>query len=745
MAQERDKPPSNQAFLQKLDRQRLNKPCNRIIDLRGKVAGECQAYMFGGRTHYLDDRAYLLAKQLLDRFGGQYTVGVYESLHKALKTLNQQQVESVSTDNRDAEKEILKRDPTQPQLLSFDHFLQRKEARILYATSVDINIEDVLYHASTVDITTSSIRIALRRAHTLAAGDAVSVNFTALNESGGTNLLRNIPYRIIKVEHDEKRTYAILIRKRDDNQAVTVWLDNWTTQNTLSHLDLDDELANLASRYYLRLLIRTSDVPLLWLGQSHDPEPIKAFHLMPNGGNTLAVLEDKDTKANLSLLPIKKVIDSNTAYIVTVFNVDNKLKSIAVPRNQPNLVAKIINLHHTQQGSHILLLQTEKLQIDQSVFNTEMTFIAEQDKDYADSLADRLDSITQLLTITELSASCINTKPETAFSADEIEQYTLVNTWQTELPNSTLLRHHLRREEPRYFIRTEVTVHIDKQSFKVTTSEMSSVGMSVIIPSEIKLRAESRIKVDFTRWQKQTKEHFLNNIPYIVKNSSISNGETTLNLRRLTLSCSSNVNHFFESAIENNKAKLETNDHDVILGKEAAIFRSVFASTLSSIPFYLGMDADNKRILQAIATTNNNHASEYDSLWRALIKLVTSLSEQIKNQPNRDNSSVSFGLYCYQNKRQEWIINTDLDFISAAEKAFFISRALANEHYLFFHCSLMPIALNTLDGEVDLNEQLSQLRNQSAHKVKQIREILYSLFGMGNLTDITDVIEAVYK
>jgi len=60
----------NKAFLRQYEIQRLNKTCNRIVDLRGKVAGECQAYTFGDRTHYLDDRAYLLAKQLLDNFNG---------------------------------------------------------------------------------------------------------------------------------------------------------------------------------------------------------------------------------------------------------------------------------------------------------------------------------------------------------------------------------------------------------------------------------------------------------------------------------------------------------------------------------------------------------------------------------------------------------------------------------------------------------------------------------------------------
>ena len=53
----------NKAFLQEIERQRLNKPSSLAIDLRNKVAGECQPYLFGGITHHLDDRGYLLVKR----------------------------------------------------------------------------------------------------------------------------------------------------------------------------------------------------------------------------------------------------------------------------------------------------------------------------------------------------------------------------------------------------------------------------------------------------------------------------------------------------------------------------------------------------------------------------------------------------------------------------------------------------------------------------------------------------------
>ena len=47
--------------------------------------------------------------------------------------------------------------------------------------------------------------------------------------------------------------------------------------------------------------------------------------------------------------------------------------------------------------------------------------------------------------------------------------------------------------------------------------------------------------------------------------------------------------------------------------------------------------------------------------------------------------------------------------------------------------------------EVDLVQQLAQLRNHSQHKVKQIREVLTKLFAVGELTDITALLTAVYR
>jgi hypothetical protein len=743
MAKDNETSTRNEAFLRQLEIQRLNKPCNRIIDLRGKVAGECQAYTFGDRIHYLDDRAYLLAKQLLDRFNGRYTMGVYDSLLKALKMLDQQQ-QNVTFDTK---KEILHQDPLQPQYIPFDQILQRKERRIVYASPIDITIADVLYHGSTIDITSSAIKITLRRAHSIERGDYVGVTFSGLNQADTTNLLTKISYKVIQIEHDEKHTYAILVRNRDDNIEITKWFDNWTQQHdNPAHIDLDDSIFNLANLYYLRLFTRSLNIPLLWLSQSNDPEPIKAFHSMLGGDKVLECLNNAH-KTDLSLLPIKQVMLSSEDYLVVIFKINNTLKSIAVPRCDPTLIAKALNWHRQQQQSHVLLLQPAKQQFNPAIFDDELAFISKLDLNYSKVLSSRLSSITQTISIIDLSSVCLNINSAATFNENELRKFNIVNTVQDQLPIATSFKHYIQRTRQRFFVNTPVIAHLGDQFFNVYTIDFSRDGLSLHIPNDIKIPQDARITIDFTRWQNQTSKHDLFGISFLVKNKiALADGHTRLGLQRLSHLSPVSINQFFESVIERNKDKLVINNRDLITGKETSIYRQLLPATISSIPLYFGLDSNQKRILQAIATTQFNHADQNDSLWRALAKMVVPLSKIIKNQSSGDNSSASFGLYCYQNKAKnnDWVITTDFDFSYSTAKDLFISRAIANEHYVFFQCSLAPIQVNALDNEDDLKTQLLSLRNQTPHKVKQIRDILYGLFGIGNLIDVTDILEAAY-
>ena len=730
----------NESFLRRHEHQRLNKSCNRIIDLRGKVAGECQAYTFGGLTHYLDDRAYLVAKQLLDRFNGRYTVGVNEALFKALKTLTN---ESTATNTRQAIKPILIRDQSDVQFIAFDQLLLRKEPRIQYATAIDLHVADVLYHATTIDITSSAIRITLKRAFTLEDGDKISVSFPEFLTSSQTKLLAKIHYRLFKVEHDQRRTYAILVRDHDDNKKVTAWFDRWTqSHNTLEYLDFDNELSNLASHYYLRLYSTTLNSPLFWLNDKPKQKSIIAFNLTPVAETALNSLRMADNNIDFSLLPIQQTAEQQDDYLIIIHQQDGKPQSIVIAGDKPQLVASALAWFNKQKQCHVLLMQTHSIHIYPEDYDKEIMHLAETDENYAQTLTERLTTISKLVIITDITSSCQRLADTQTPDSSALLTMTNKTPLSEEIPKPTPLRHFIERESQRFFIKTPVTLQLNGETFSVITTDVSETGLSLNLPGRVDIREGTVVKINFVRWQKQTNKVKLNAVPFFIKSVQFWDGSTFFGLERHLPACAKSINNFFITAIERDKDQLVEDISDVPISQETRIFSSLLGQQLSSIPFFLGVDKDNTRILQAITTSKNNHARELIDLWQGMQDLVALMSEALADS---SDSLAQFGLYCYLDVSANWRLTTDLTFTTIAQKSLFINQALACKSYYFFHCSLTAINASAIDQENDLNDQLSLLRSHSPHKVKQIRETLYSLFAVGELTDITDIISTAYR
>jgi hypothetical protein len=719
----------NQAFLEQHERHRLSKLCNRTIDLRGKVAGECQAYQFGGKTHYLDDRAYLIAKQLLERFNGRYTFGVYETVLKARKLLSEKNETA-------AEKElefILSRSKSEVQLIPFSGQLQRKESRIIFATPVDLHVADVLYHGATMDITSSAISISLKRVSTLNKGDRVLVNFPELASNPKLRLLTNIPYSVLVIEHDNLRTRLVLLRNRKDSTEVTQQLDLWCEHhNSPEYLDLDNELFNLACSYYQHLYCRTLTSPQFWLDLNDAQNPIKAFQLVPTSKSTLEPFR-KEEDADLSLLPFNEIITEQSDLLLQISSQEVHIAR----RNDASQVASLLNSHLLQESSHIFLLKTQKININILDFEYEISKIAKDTPGYADNLAKRLDNIDAITSVTNISSCCNMLEKSTVEGI-----ISTVSPWQGKVIDPTDFKHTITREKSRYLIHTSIQMLAKNTQFKATTVDVSVSGLALNLPGNIALTLGSRVSIDFVRWQQQTSSVKLTKLTYLVRSCRFWDGTTHIGLERDKVSATSSANQFFISTIKRSKAQLEKDNQDTIISQESKIFGALLGQYLATIPFYLGMDDDNKRILQAIISTHNTHEN---TLWLAFQNLVVIMSELLNSLPDNTTDSIHFGIYCYQDSSRNWHVETDHEFSSTNEKSVFINRALANEKHYFFHCRLCPIKYTWFDQETKLNRQLLNLRNHSPHKVKQMKSIFLSLFAVGELTDITDIISAHYQ
>lgn len=717
----------NQAFLQELEKQRLNKDCNRIIDLRGKVAGECQRYEFGGRQHYLDDRAYLLVKQLMARFDGRYTIGVYETVLKALKLLAQQETSPKA--QRDT-----------PLLLRLDSALQRSEERITFSTPIKLRLDDVLYNGHTVDIASQAIRIAFKRTHSLHADDIVRIEFTDFPHPDNEALFTAATYQIIKIDHDERYTTVVLsLAQQDDvfDEVLQTWL---TAHGAQGQVDVDDRLINLQSQFYQRIWLSHLHQPLLWLASKNEAQPLLAVHMLP----TAQALYDADFYPQfLQKLPLMQV-SAGERDVIAVIDADG---SYSCPLSQNKSLKKLINWHLANPDTRLLWLQASKVNFSDEAIKSELETISHLDGDDADKLATTLQATRHRVSLLDISHCFTNAsnndQPINKSQLSNLQSLKLF--YNDDLPAPSSLQQHIERSCSRFYIRTPITVQPDNQSWQVETLDVSAQGMSLYLPADTEISVNQRISADFLRWQTLTNKVNLQAIPYQVKNKQVWNGKLKLGLQRIRANCPESLNQFFDWVIAENQNKLKTDHDDVIKAAEGRLFSSQLTPTLTTVPVFLGMQQQSQREISLVGMTDSNAAAAVDShFWNALSHELLSLSDMLKALPQEQNMLITT-LYSYQNAQQQWTIAFEQDFNNSRDKTVWMQRALTTQSLLAYHCVLHPLSGNEANLESDIANQLLQWRQQRAHKVQQLRQQFSSLFGLLELTDISPIIKLFYQ
>ncbi len=725
MADSSNSKQQNQAFLQELEKQRVNKDCNRIIDLRGKVVGECQLYEFGGRQHYLDDRAYLLVKQLMAHFDGRYTIGVYEAVLKALKLLSQQ---DASPQRRHHETSFLTLDKT----------LERSEDRISFSTPINVRLDDVLYHGHTMDIASQAIRVAFKRTYSLQIDDIVRVEFSDFPQSDNASTATAATYQIIKLDHDDRYTTAVLRVAQQDNTFVEI-LEGWLSEHGAQHhLDVDDRLINLQSRLYQRLWLSHLSQPLLWLGSTQNSDPLMTIHVMPPADESYGA---DLFPTVLEQLPLMQLSDSAQDLIVVI----DHDSSYSCQLRQEQSVKKLINWHLSRSDSRLLWLRVADIAFSAEETATEVAAISEYDADYAQHVAKTFKAIKRSVYMLDLSNSFQKSQASQPISQAQISSlHTLKTSLSRDLYPATL-QPFIQRACSRFYIRTPVTLHVDDQQWQLETRDVSAQGMSLTLPAEADISPNQRMNIDFVRWQTLTKKVNLQTIPYQVKSKRIWNGEMRLGLQRIKYNCPESLNTFFDWVIAENQDKLRIDHNDVFQAAESRLYSQQLTPTLNAVPVFLGMDQTGQRDISLVGVTANNGAEQIDSaLWDALRAELLNISDMLKTLVHTQRG-LSTTLYAYQNKQQQWTIAFEQDFNHSRDKALFIERGISAVAFKAYHCVLHRLNGNETNKESDLSAQLMQLRTQRAHRVQQLRQQFSAVFGLMELNDISEIIKLFYQ
>lgn len=721
MAESTSRKQQNQAFLQELEKQRLNKDCLRIIDLRGKVAGECQAYEFGERVHYLDDRAYLLVKQLMARFDGRYTTGVYEALFKALKQLDYSPAPAETANG--------------PDFLHLDQTLQRTETRTVISTPLQIRLDDVLYHGHSIDLSPHAIRVSCKRTFSLELGDRVSIEFTELFKQSGFDGLRHVVYQIIKIDHDSSHT-SLVLRLEAEQDTVSQWLSQWLEQQASPRQqDVDNELLNLQTEFYQRLWLSHLSSPLLWLSKTAASSPLLRLHMAPAAYALLARsgLTETDWFAKL---PLTSLLTQQSTMICAC----NRQFSFSATVEQTDAVQAIINWHLATADSQLLLLQATPVSLSKDQRNHSQDSSLDNDEP---SISTQFEELSHRVTVCDLTSSFTHSLPSSTVAATQLSAWQTAPIFIEQLPEPAPLRPCIHRDKARFYIHTPVTVHAQEQEWQLETLDVSADGLAIDLPDGAPISLNQRLQIDFSRWQTLTRKVKLDAIPYQIKNIRHWQGQHQLGLERIKQNCPESLNSFFDWVIQQNQQSLRHNHQDKVIAAEGQLLSEVVLPTLHTVPVFLGLDSEGQRRVLFIGQTQANQAAQNKDFWQGLEQQMLRWNNLLKQAGSEQSGSLSTTLYSYKSG-QYWTHAFEEDFSQTRDKALFIQRALGAEAFRVMQTTISVLTGHEAELEHDLVSRLQQWRSQRAHRIRAIRQQLSQLVGMLEMTDISDIIRLQY-
>ena len=314
-----------------------------------------------------------------------------------------------------------------------------------------------------------------------------------------------------------------------------------------------------------------------------------------------------------------------------------------------------------------------------------------------------LDTSTHILDISCLFANIQLPMQTESFGSTEQTAAELAINYQ-------ILSFQVKRTEHRYEHQAGITLTTAAQekqaSIKAEIVNISFLGLGVSIPlADYLLKENDSIMVEFSEWNASLPSSFfkktelLETIEYTIISIYKTQENILLGLKRIKRDTDPKLNSFIRnklSEIEQSKPGTIHNDFDLY----QSLFSSLWVNNnIAGLAFFLGRDGNGIRIIQAIASTQENskirsaHQNTQDWTFLQQIALPLDIAiNKLNPEKNNANHSLNIGIYCYFDNTStspKWITKTDLDFKTIEQKSSFIRAAMQHQKHFFYHCYLL--------------------------------------------------------
>ncbi|MGS3144728.1 PilZ domain-containing protein [Aeromonas sanarellii] len=742
---------TNGRFLLKMELKRKCTPCRRVIDMRNELGALCQVYEFEGVTHFMPAEAIELFQSQCYLYRDAYTLGVYEAL-QAWYRLNQGRSEHLS----------LPLNPFQPfevNAIPFASHYGRQEERMHFSSPMVLHLASgEKLQVKSSDISLGGIRVSVPYLPEYQTGEQIEVFFTGLEREHPHPVLRQpIVYQILGEEQKEGKYWLRLV-KSGEHPAFDSFLRDFIEHNRNRYRVSVDYLLSAAviKGYEQFYLPRMTGMPLFF-GKGSAP----TLEIALRTENNQHILEywrdakNRDMLATLfpaarmpSLLPDRGGLRETLIYSFT-HSVRSHLYFFSATREE--LEQSGLTTLFFQVGAHRPSWRVYK-------FSLEACTLAEADLDSQPGgahqlqdrlLRERLDQLGYVGMLQEIGLD--NQREEFRFDSRQAHNANDLQRFGHDIhavPFEIETLHYVQlRKEARYVHKTAIVVRHQDRAWLGWTRDISAHGMQIELEEPFAGEKGDILQVALPRLQDLARNMDLQRLPYRLV--SLNQSRTVLHLCIEGVAERHIGHQFFSLLIESNQNKLKTTrEHKRYRGMARAL-RNLYTHHLFNTPVYvnklngpprpaaLGLAPRPRSLaglLQACAE-REGQANLYPLLQGSLLKtlLLAPLRTILREDKPEEEEVYIAGLHT---KGGAPLFRSQLasSFASVEQKRRFIESARQQGE---FYSVLVGISRTGRPDTSFIANELDYIAKFAIHKAKKLEEELWSVVGVGELTDTT--------
>ena len=654
-------------FLDKLEQQRIRRPCFETIDMRGKVPGDCQRYLLHNRVFWLDDTSYGIYQDGVKTQNGVFTVGTFEAIvngshtnrairaeQNARELAAQRQAQQQSQHNRaagergaattvggsDQRAPVTASERYQPELIPLGYFKRRRDERLQYVTAVQITVDGKVFNGTTRDISVGGLQITLKGVHRFTAGTELRLAFPALQEQGARIDVSALRYRVIGGEQHEME-HHLRVQLLDDGapagfaEFVRDLIERYRRKYKL---DVEDDYWSVCSWLYERLYAESDMQLAFFVERGADGRLSTQAVAVTDGNQPFAHFFRNDVdNFDFSALCLPKrlhYLHDHSEFMLFLYRekVGNeyRLHSVAdfeLPDARARQSMLRFALAHAEHCIAKVIASEVPLQrLSTGKFDMLTGRLLEKSEDEVAALRGRLDGLLFAGTVIDITAQM-----QTAFGSrvmlergaidiqglhcwvggvcKQLPLYQEVERLAV-MPAPELIRFGYveRRREDRYIAETAVEIHTRGGRITGRTRDISKRGLAVRIEQPLTIAVGEEIKVALVSLQAKRPSLDLSKVPYRVVKVDAADGVITLMLERMRDKFEHEIDDFFVELITKNRHKLAVDVSDTRGATLSRIYEGTAAGNAGTLPFFIARQDDGGGRLQAVAVSEGKNA-----------------------------------------------------------------------------------------------------------------------------------------